>query len=50
MGGGFNKIEPVNSSRIHQHLDVRNILLNYQWLGFVEKLRGFDGNIAQEFS
>lgn len=46
MGGGFNRREPIDTLIIHQNLEVRDNLKKFNWLGFFERLRGYDDEIA----
>jgi len=50
MNGGFNKIEPTNTARIHQHPPMLEIFKRHQWMGFFERMRGYDDDVAREFS
>lgn len=50
MGGGFNRIDLTNTSRIHQNPKVRYVLENYNWLGFFERSRGYDDEVSLDFS
>jgi len=50
MGGGFNRREPINTSRIHLHPPVVDIFRRHHWLGFFEFLKGYDDDITCEFS
>jgi len=50
MTGGFNRREPMRKTRIHQHPPLVEIFTSHQWLGFFEILRGYDDDIAREFS
>ena len=43
-------MEPTNSSRLHAHPQVVDIFTRENWMIFFEKFRGFDEEIAQEFS
>jgi len=47
---GFNKMEPINTVRIHQHPHVLEIFTRNNWMGFFEKLRGYDDEVARYFS
>ena len=42
--------EPINSTRIHAHPQVVEIFTRANWMNFFEKFRGFDDEIAHEFS
>lgn len=50
MTGGFNKREPINTVRIHQHPLVLEIFIRHNWMGFFENLRGYDDEVAIDFS
>ena len=50
MTGGFNKREPVNTVRIHQHSPVLEIFTRHNWMGYFEKLREYDDEVARDFS
>lgn len=50
MGGGFNRREPTDTTRIHHHPHVRDIFLNHQWMGFFDKLKGYDEEVTHAFS
>jgi len=50
MIGGFNRREPIETSRIDLHPSLVEIFLRHNWLGFFELLRGYDDDVAQEFS
>jgi len=50
MGDDFNRREPIDTSRIHQNLEVVTLLESCQWLGFFEKLRGFHEEIGMVFA
>lgn len=50
MGGGFNKREPIDTSRFHLHPPVADIFRRHHWLGFLELLSGYDDDIAHEFA
>lgn len=49
MGGEFNKREPSDTKKIHQHALVVDILKRHQWLGFFEFLKGYDDDFSHEF-
>jgi len=49
MRGGFNKREPTNTTRIHQHPLVVEIFTRYQWMGLFERMRGYYDDVAKEF-
>ena len=42
--------EPTNSTRLHEHPQVVAIFPRANWMSFFEKFRGFDEEVAQEFS
>jgi len=48
MTGGFNKREPINTVRIHQHPSILEIFIRHNWMGFFEKLRGYDDEVARD--
>jgi len=50
MTGGFNKREPTNTIRIHQHPPIVEIFTRHQWMGFFERMREYDDEVAKYFS
>ena len=50
MIGGFNRREPTNTVRIHQHHPMLEIFTRHNWMDFFEKLRGYDDEVAKYFS
>ena len=50
MSGGFNRREPTNTVRIQQHPQVLEIFTRHNWMGFFEKFKGYDDEVAQEFA
>jgi len=50
MTGRFNRRLPINTVRIHQHPKVLEIFTRHNWMGYFEKLRGYDDEDAQDFS
>lgn len=50
MGVGYNKKDPLDNKRIHLHSLVVDIFRRHQWLGFFELLKGYDDDLAFEFS
>ena len=50
MTRGFNRREPTGTSRIHLHPPMVEIFRGHQWLEFFKLLRGYDDDIAREFS
>jgi len=50
MTGGFDRREPTNTVRIQQHPQVLKIFKRHNWMGFFKKFRGYDDEVAQEFS
>ena len=50
MTGGFNRRESINIVRIHQHPPVLEIFTRHNWMGYFEKLRGYDNGVAREFA
>jgi len=50
MIGGFNKREPINTVRIHQHPPVVEIFTRHNWVGFFEIMRGYDDEVEKYFS
>ena len=50
MTGGFNKREPTNTTRIHQYPPVVEIFTRHQWMGFFERMRGYDDEVARDFA
>ena len=49
MTGGFNRREPINTGRIHQVPPVLEIFTRHNWMGYFEKLRGYDDEVARDF-
>jgi len=49
-GRGFNRREPSDNKIIHLHPPVLDIFRIHQWLAFFELLKGYDDDIAYEFS
>ena len=45
MGAGFNKREPTEPSRIYDNLEIVEIFQISNWLGYFERLKGFDDEI-----
>lgn len=50
MIGGFNRWEPINTSKIHLHSLMVDIFRRHHCLGFFELFIGYDDDVAQEFS
>lgn len=50
MGGGFNRREPLDTRRIHLHPEVVDIFRRHQWLRLFEIVKGYDYDLAFEFS
>ena len=50
MIGGFNRRDPINNVRIHQHSPILEIFRRHDWMGYFEKLRGYDDEVARDFS
>jgi len=50
MGVGFNRREPSNTKRILLRPPIVEIFRRHQWLGFFELLKGYDDDLAFEFS
>lgn len=50
MKGVFNEREPTNTTRLHQHILIVEIFTRHQWMGFFERMRGYDDDVAIEFS
>lgn len=48
--GGFSKKEPINTARIHRHSLIVEIFTRHSLLGFFEKMRGYDDEVARDFS
>ena len=42
--------EPTNSTRLHTHPQAVEIFIRVNWMNFFEKFRGFDDEIAHEFT
>ena len=47
---GFNRREPTNTVRIQQHPQVLEIFTRHNWMGFFEKIREYDDEVAEEFA
>lgn len=47
---GFNIRDPINTLRVHQHPQVLEIFTRHSWMGYLEELRGYDDEVAQDFS
>ncbi len=43
-------MDPINTVRIHQHPPVLEIFMRHNWMRYFEKLRGYDDEVAREFS
>lgn len=50
MTGGFNKREPTNIVRIHQHPPVVEIFIRHKWMGFFERMKGYDDEVTKGFA
>lgn len=50
MGGGSNIRELTYTDRIQKHSPIIYIFPSHQWMGFFEKLKGYDDEITQEFT
>jgi len=50
MTGGFNRRDPINTVGIQQHPQVLEIFTRHNWMGFFKKLRGYDDEVARDFS
>jgi len=50
MTKGFNKRECTNTSRIHHHPPAVEIFTRHQWMGFFERMRDYDDDVAREFA
>lgn len=42
--------KPTITVRIHQHPLVVEIFTRHQWMGFLERMRGYDDEVARDFS
>ena len=49
MTGGFKKREPTKTMRIHQRPPVIEIFTRHNWMGFFERMRGYDDEVAKYF-
>lgn len=50
MIGGFNKREPTNTARVHQHPPVVETFTRHQRMRFFERMIVYDDDLAREFS
>jgi len=50
MGGGFNRREPIDTSRINLHPPMVDIFRRHNWFGFFELRKGYNDYITYEFS
>lgn len=50
MGGGFNRRDPIDIKRIIKHPQVMDIFKNHKWLGLFELIKGFNKDIARQFT
>ena len=50
MTRGFNRREPINIVRIHQHPPVLESFTKHNWMGYFEKLIRYDDEVARDFS
>ena len=50
MTWGFNRREPINTVRIYQQPQVIETFTRHNWMGYIEKLRGYDDEVAHDFS
>jgi hypothetical protein len=50
MGVGFKKREPIKPSRVYDNPKILEIFQKCNWLGYFERLRGYDDEVAMEFS
>jgi hypothetical protein len=50
MGARFNRREPTKPSKIYDNPGIIDDFRRSQWLGYFERLRGFDDEIALEFA
>lgn len=49
MTRGFNKMDPIRTTKIHQHPRVVEIFTRHQLLGLLYLLTGYDDDVAREF-
>ena len=49
MGGGTNRRGHTNSKIIHQYPLLIDICTSHQWMGFFDRIKGYDDEIAHEF-
>jgi hypothetical protein len=50
MGAGFNRREPTNPSKVYNNPEVMDIFQDNIWPLYFDRLRGYDDEIALEFS
>jgi len=50
MGVGFKKRELAEPSRVYDNLDILEIFQKCYWMGYFERIRGYDDEMAMEFS
>jgi hypothetical protein len=50
MGDGFNRREPIEPSKIYDNPEIVEIFQRSHWMGYFERLRGFDDEISLEFA
>jgi hypothetical protein len=50
MGDVFNKREPIEPSKIYEKPGVVEIFQRSHWLGYFDRLRGYDDEISLDFS
>jgi hypothetical protein len=50
MGVGFKRREPTKPSRVYDNPEIVEIFQRCNWLGYFERLRGYDDEVAIEFA
>jgi hypothetical protein len=50
MGEGFKRREPTEPSSFYNNLEMVEIFQKCEWLGYFERLRGFDDEVSIDFS
>lgn len=50
MTEGFMRKEPLNSTRLHEHLEVVVLFTGANWIPLFEKLHGYDEEVIEKFS
>ena len=50
MGAVFKRGEPTKPSKVYDNPEIVEIFQKCEWLGYFERLRGFDDEVSMEFS